>query len=300
MSDLGGLGCRAGEQRAVAPEGAPDTTEPHEPEGRTLVLTLSYDGAGFAGSQVQPGRRTVQGELEAVIERLAGSPVRTALAGRTDAGAHAAGQVVSLPDVRPEMGDTAIMRAINAGLPDDVAVVAARRAPNPFHARFDARWREYRYRIWFGTPQPIARGLTWQRRNRLDWAAMDEAAGGLVGRRDLAALAGGGEGVPWSDRATMPRGTVRTILRCSCRPLEPWWGAAAGGLVEIRIVADGFLPRLVRNTAALLVSVGEGRMDAGELDRVIASRDRRQAGGTAPPRGLILWRVGYGADEPEP
>lgn len=300
MSDLDGLGRRAGEQRAVAAAGAPDTIERDGPGGRSLTLTLSYDGAGFAGSQIQPGRRTVQGELEAVIERLAGRPAPLVFAGRTDAGVHAVGQVVSLPDVRPEMSDGAIARAINAGLPDDVGVVQARRELSGYHARYDARWREYRYRVWSGSPQPIARGLTWQRRSPLDWRVVDEAANRLIGQRDLAALAGGGEGVPWSERATMPRGTVRTILRCSCRPLDPWWGAIEGTLVEVRVAADGFMPRMVRNIVALLAAVGEGRIDAAEFDRVIASKDRRQAGGTAPPQGLILWRVGYRDDEPEP
>jgi tRNA pseudouridine38-40 synthase len=127
---------------------------------------------------------------------------------------------------------------------------------------------------------------------------MDQAARMLIGKRDFAALAGSGEGVPWSARQGRPRGTVRTILRCSCREIRPWWGEPEGSLIEIRVAADGFLPRMVRTIAALLVEVGEGDRLPRWLDEVVAARDRRQGGGTAPACGLTLWRVGYGDDEP--
>jgi tRNA pseudouridine38-40 synthase len=275
------------------------TTE-SEAAPATLVLVVSYDGAGFAGSQEQPGARTVQAELEAALARLAGAPVRTVFAGRTDRGVHAAGQVASLPDPRPDLDRPTLLQALNAALPDDLAVVGGERRPSGFHARYDARWREYRYRVWAGPPQPLARSLCWQRRGELGVEAMDAAARRLIGERDWAALAGGGEGVPWSPRQHRPRGTVRRILRCSCRRLTPWWGEAAGALVEVRVAADGFLPRMVRTIAALLVEIGEGRRPPEWLDEVVAGRDRRHGGGTAPPHGLILWRVGYGDDEPEP
>jgi tRNA pseudouridine38-40 synthase len=117
----------------------------------------------------------------------------------------------------------------------------------------------------------------------------------------MAAVAGGGEGVPWSDRQELPRGTVRRILRCSARRIEPWWGEpVTGTLVEVRIVADGFLPRMVRSIVALLVEVGQGKQPVEWIDQVLATKDRRLGGGTAPPHGLTLWRVGSGIDEPEP
>src|SRR5687768_5944202 len=134
----------------------------------TLVLVISYDGAGFAGSQVQPAARTVQGELDAALARLAGGPVTGVFAGRTDAGVHAAGQVVSLVDPRPDREAAAMMRALNALLPADIAVVAAARGAAGFSARYDATWREYRYRVWSGPRQPLARTMTWQRRAPLD------------------------------------------------------------------------------------------------------------------------------------
>jgi tRNA pseudouridine38-40 synthase len=269
--------------------------------GAALKLTLSYDGSDFAGSQIQPGQRTVQAELDRALERLAGGQVSTVFAGRTDAGVHAAAQVVSLRDPRPTMGERAWLLALNAHLPEDVAAVAIQRARDGFHARYDARWREYRYRIWSGPSQPLVRRFTWQVRGELDAGALDGGARSLLGERDLAAVAGGGEGVPWSDRRDAPRGTVRRISRCSARRIAPWWGEPDGGtLVEVRIVADGFLPRMVRNIVALLVEVGQGKQPVEWIDRVLATKDRRLGGGTAPPHGLTLWRVGYGTEAPEP
>jgi len=269
--------------------------------GATLKLTVSYDGSEFAGSQVQSGQRTVQQELDRAVSRLAETSVSTVFAGRTDTGVHAAGQVVSLRDPRPEMGEREWLLALNAHLPDDLAVTGVERDRDDFHARYNAQWREYRYRVWSGPPQPLARRVTWQQRGDLNGESMDTGARSLIGERDLAAVAGGGEGVPWSDRQYAPRSTVRRITRCSCRTIAPWWGDLDGGsLFEIRIVADGFLPRMVRNVVALLVDVGHGKHSVAWIDEVLATRDRRMGGGTAPPQGLTLWRVGYGTDEPEP
>ncbi len=269
--------------------------------GAALKLTVSYDGSDYAGSQIQPGQRTVQAELDRALERLAGAPVSTVFAGRTDAGVHAAGQVVSLRDARPTMAEREWLLALNAHLPEDVAAVAVQREREDFHARFDARWREYRYRIWSGPPQPLGRRFTWQMRGELDAGALVAGARIFLGERDLAAVAGGGEGVPWSERQDAPRGTVRRITRCSARRIEPWWGEpGTGTLFEVRIVADGFLPRMVRNIVALLVEVGQGKQPVEWIDLVLAAKDRRLGGGTAPPDGLTLWRVGYGIDQPEP
>lgn len=265
-----------------------------------LRIVLSYDGTDFHGSQRQSGRRSVQGELERVLTRLAGSETPVIMAGRTDEGVHAAGQVASVTDIRPAWDEFRYLEALNALLPDDCGVSSVDRVEPGFHARYDAIWREYRFRIWNGSSEPLARRQTWQRRGAMEIIRMDEAARRLVGTHDFASFAGGGEGVPWSQRHAKKRGTTRTVLTSSVRPLTPWWADRRDGqLIEVRIVADGFLPRMVRTIAGVLVEIGQRRRDADWIDTLLAGRDRRLAGETAPPQGLTLWRVGYAGDLPD-
>ena len=267
-------------------------------------LTVAYDGRAFWGSQRQAGRRTVQGELESALAPLTGREGGTVFAGRTDRGVHAVGQVVSIPAARSALTEARFQRAVNARLPADLSVVGVRRRPVGFHARYDARWREYRYRIWCGAPQPLASHLVWQRARRLDLPAMDAAANALLGRHDFAAYAGGGEGVPWSSRRERVHGTTRTLLRCSVRAVRPWWGIAEAGSgafggCEVRVAADGFLPRMVRAIVGALVEVGRGVRPADWTRELLAAADRRLGPPTAPAHGLVLWRVGYDDAEPE-
>lgn len=259
-----------------------------------LALTVGYDGTDFAGSQVQPGQRTVQGEVERALGRVMGQATETVFSGRTDRGVHAAGQVVGCEDRRPSMTPRELRAAIGAHLPPDVSVLRVERRPDAFHARFDARWREYRYRVWSGPPQPLARRYVWRRAEALDPERMALAAGEVVGRHDFASFAGGGEGVPWSARRARPRGTVRSMLLCRCGEIPAWWGTTGWGtLLEIRVVADGFLPRMVRNLVGAFVEVGRGARPGGWVGTVLGVRDRRVGVTTAPPHGLTLWRVGY-------
>jgi tRNA pseudouridine38-40 synthase len=265
-----------------------------------LKLVVAYDGRRFFGSQRQDGKRTVQGELERAIEEVVEFPVPAYFAGRTDQGVHAVGQVASLADHRPELRDQTVQKALNAHLPDDLAVTSVERKLLGFHARYDARWREYRYRVWTGVRQPLAAGIVWQRPGALDIEAMNLAAAKLIGTHDVASFAGGGEGVPGSERQDRVRGTTRTIIVCDVRRICPWWGNAdpTGTLLELRIAADGFLPRMVRTVAGALVEVGRGARPATWIDELLASRDRRLGPMTAPAIGLTLWRVGYDEDDP--
>lgn len=268
---------------------------------RVLRLTVGYDGTGFLGSQRQAQGRTVQQELEAALGRLGGQPSTTEFAGRTDRGVHAVGQVVRAPDPRPGMTESELQRALNRILPDDIAVPQVARVEAGFHPRYDARWREYRYRLWIGGKQPLADRYTWVRREPLDAAAMARAATVLEGTHDLAAFTGGGEGVPWSARAAAPRGTIRTVLRCEIRPVEPWWGTipGSGEALEVRMIADGFLPQLVRTVTGGLVAVGAGDRPVEWFGELLERADRRYGPALAPANGLILWRVGYGNDVPD-
>lgn len=267
-----------------------------------LKLTIAYDGTRLWGSQKQMGVRTVQQELETSLARIGSERTATVFAGRTDRGVHAIGQVAKCEDERPEWDTGKIGRAINAHLPHDISVGQVSRVPAEFHPRYDATWREYRYRIWCGADQPLARHQVWCRRSRLDIGAMSDAAQSLVGTHDLAAFTGGGEGVPWSARASAPHGTSRTVYHCSVREVGSWWGIAAtdGAGIEIRMIADGFLPQLVRTVVGALTTIGGCKRPKEWISELIGLPDRRNGPVTAPPHGLVLWRVGYGDDRPEP
>jgi tRNA pseudouridine38-40 synthase len=270
--------------------------------GQRLKLTVAYDGSRVWGSQRQTGRESVQGILETALSRLAGRPVTAELAGRTDRGVHAAGQVASCDDIRPAMPPEAIRQALEPSLGDAVAVVAVERVHGGFHARYDATWREYRYRLWTGARSPLMERFAWHRRQPLDLPAMTDAAGRLVGTHDFASFVAGGEGVPWSERRQRRRGTVRTVRHCSVREVEAWWPSApiAGQGIEVRVVADGFLPRMVRGFVGALGEIGRGANEPDWIDELLDRADRRVGPHNAPPHGLVLWRIGYGDDVPDP
>lgn len=267
---------------------------------RRLKLTIAYDGSAFQGSQRQAGRVTVQGRLEAALSKLAGHPVNAMLAGRTDRGVHAAGQVASSVLIRPEMPLEQLRRALDPWLGDGLVVTKIEQVPIDFHARHDVVWREYRYRCWSGARSPLMAATSWHRRGTLDPVAMADAASRLEGKHDFASFTGGGEGVPWSGRQNATKGTVRTVFSCTVREVEAWWPAtqAAGRGIEIGVVADGFLPRMVRGFVGALGVIGRGANEPGWIDELLERADRRSGPRTAPPHGLVLWRIGYGNDQP--
>ena len=240
--------------------------------------TIEYDGTAFAGSQVQPNARTVQGELEEALNRLIGEETRVRLAGRTDAGVHATGQVVAfcLPRELPWAGGLPVLqRRLNALLPSDLALRSLRRAPSGFDPRRDARWRVYRYRILVnGARRPLEGHRTLEIDDGLDVDAMRSAAASMVGERDFASLGSHAGGR-----------TVRHLveLRITLR----------GDLVELRVTANAFLRRMVRSIVALLLEVGRGRMEPAAAVALLDEPGRALHGRAAPPRGLTLERVVY-------
>jgi len=242
-------------------------------------MTVQYDGTNFAGFQVQTGQRTVQGVLETALRRITGESIRIVGAGRTDRGVHATGQVISFQS-GTSLAPRALQHALNAVLPEDVAIITAAEAEPGFHARFSARAREYRYTIWNAAERPVlGRQYVLHWRAYLDAAAMDRAAQVLVGEHDFAAFAGA------SEASERPRRTIRTMYRLHC------W--RDGHRVIVQAVADAFLPHMVRNVVGTLLLVGMHRASVEDVARILASRDRRQAGATIPPRGLCLTRVEY-------
>jgi tRNA pseudouridine38-40 synthase len=262
---------------------------------------MSYDGREFVGSQRQASARTVQGELERALEEIAGKAIPIHLAGRTDRGVHAAGQVASCSrdGIRVNIGQLA--KAMNAHLGPDIAIQEARMEPKGFHARYSATWREYRYRIWSGTRQPNADGYVWGFPQQLDLDRMADAANRIAGEHDFAAFASGGEGVPWSSRKDRQHGSTRIVQLCTVREMESWWGATRhdGRLYETRIVANGFLPRMVRGIVGTLIEIGRGARPADLIDELFVAKDRRKAPKNVPAEGLTLWAVGYGNEQPE-
>jgi tRNA pseudouridine38-40 synthase len=235
-------------------------------------LVLEYDGTDFAGWQVQPGERTVQGELERALSTVLREPVRVHGAGRTDAGVHALGQVASFEteaDVASELAK------VNGVLPDDVVVRSAERAGERFHARFDAVRRNYRYRIHRG-PSAVERRTALRLSRALDLGAMREAARLVPGSRDFASFGAAPE----------PGATTE----CRLDRLEI---VEDGRIVSVEASANRFLRRMVRTLVGTLLEIGAGKRPARWIEEVIEARDRSAAGEAVPPRGLFLVSVDY-------
>lgn len=243
---------------------------------RAVRAVIEYDGTAFAGSQVQPNARTVQGELEEALNRLIGERTRVHLAGRTDAGVHATGQVAAFR-LPPGEGLARVRERMNAILPPDLVVRSLSPAPQGFDPRRDARWRVYRYRILMnGARRPSERHRTLEIDDRLDVAAMRAAAARMVGHRDYAAL-----GTDANGRTVRHLAEVRVTRR--------------GNLVEVRVTANAFLRRMVRSIVAILLAVGLERLAPEEVDRLLAEPRRALHGQAAPPHGLTLERIVYGS-----
>ena len=241
-------------------------------------LTLEYDGTDFQGWQVQPGgRRTVQGTLEEAVARITSEEVRVSGSGRTDTGVHAEAQVASFAlasTAEPE----ALQRSLNGVLPADLAVVALEAAPEGFDPRRDATAKLYRYAIWnHPTRSPLrARRSHWLR-SGLDLPALQAAAQVLVGTHDFASFQAAGSDVTE---------TVRTLLRVDVRGELP-------GALALDFEGTGFLRHMVRNLVGTLIEVGQGKRAPESMAALLAARDRRQAGPTAPAQGLTLVAVRY-------
>jgi tRNA pseudouridine38-40 synthase len=250
----------------------------------TFKLTLEYDGRGFAGWQSQGEReRTVQSELLRALAEIARPPMRLMGAGRTDAGVHAEGQVASVTLATRLDGET-LRRALNAKLPEDVAVLAAEPRPDSFDARRDALAKRYRYQLWNAElPSPLRAARFWHVREPLDLAALRAGAARLVGTHDFTSFRGTGSAVRTATRTL-------TLVDVAGEP---------GGELRIAIEGDGFLRHMVRNAVGTLVEVGLGRRPSAWIDEVLAARDRAAAGRTAPACGLTLEWVRYPGDGPE-
>ncbi len=245
-------------------------------ENRGFRIVLQYDGTAYHGWQVQPGSATIQGEVEAVLGRIARHPVRVQGAGRTDAGVHALGQVAGFRlDTR--MSPEEMLRALNSMLPRDIRVVEARTASPEFHPRYQAVSKIYYYQIFTGPViSPFLTPHAHHHRWPLDAGKMREAARQFLGSHDFSAFCAADSEV---------RDRVRTVLASDLYQRDD--------LLVFVVQATGFLKQMVRTMVGTLIEAGRGRIEPAEVQRIIQGRDRDRAGSTAPAQGLFLYRVNY-------
>ena len=244
-----------------------------------ILLELSYVGARYAGFQVQPNQPTVQSALQDALERVYGERLPIKGCSRTDAGVHAL-QYFAAYDSDRLIPPERIPAALNSALPEDIAIKSARIVPDTFHVRHDVAWKEYEYLL-HNSPirDPFYAGRAFHLPHIIaddGIERMKRAAGAFIGRKDFIGFMSAGSSVA---------DTVREIKRLDI--------IRDGDLLRVRIAADGFLYNMVRIIVGTLLEAARGRIDPDEMNEIIASRDRRRAGFTAPPEGLYLRRVEF-------
>lgn len=253
-------------------------------------LTLTYDGTTFHGWQVQPGLRTIQGELQSAIGRIVGSGWEPPLpqgSGRTDAGVHALGQVASFSIEAPIPADN-LRRALNRSLPAAIRILSIEPVQPEFHARHSARAKTYEYRIFRGglcSPflAPYVHACRW----KLDLVALQDAAQAVIGEHDFTSFAASDPeaAIRTSEDDPEPKSPVRTIYS------SDW--TAESDLLFYRVRGNGFLHHMVRNLVGTMLEIGRGQFPAGSMPRILEARSRSIAGPTAPAKGLFLHSVEY-------
>ena len=257
---------------------------------RNIKLTIEYDGTLFNGWQAQQARsrqkrrfagrslRTVQGEIETVLKKIFKKSPKLIGAGRTDSGVHALGQVANFKTTS-SMPLTEIQNALNANLPEDIAIVKVEETPASFHAQYSAKSKVYRYTI-LNRPARCAlqRNYVLYYPYQLNITVMRREARTLVGRKNFKSFAA-------SDPARIKTKTIRMVKRLTIK--------RRGDILTIDIEADGFLYKMVRNIVGTLLEVGRGRLAIGSVKKILAQKDRKAAGTTAKPKGLMLLEVRY-------
>jgi tRNA pseudouridine38-40 synthase len=244
-------------------------------------LVIAYDGTAYQGWQVQKIGTGVQEKVEAAFGKIFPSVKRIHSSSRTDTGVHALGMVahVEIPVAEFKMPPGRLALGLNALLPEDIRVLSAVRVPEKFHARFDASGKQYRYFVWnHSAMNPLLQKRAWHVPLGLDLPAMRAAAKLFIGRHDFRCFAG--------TRSYEMESNVRTLTRCEIKK--------SGPQLTFIIEGDGFLYKMCRGIVGTLVQVGQSKIPLAMVQDILASRDRRAAGMTAPAHGLVLWKVFYG------
>ena len=260
-------------------------------------ILLSYDGTGFHGWQVQPGRATVQGTLAAALEKMTGERVLPQGSGRTDAGVHALGQVASFA-LEAEIPAENLLRAMNRSLPQSVRVLWVEEVGEGFHARHSAVRKSYEYRIFERRMEasdqemicsPLVAPYVWDCRWALQPELMVPAAAMLCGTHDFTSFGASDPDMAQREEGVAGPNPVKTIFESTVMRED--------GLLLYRVTGSGFLHHMVRNIVGTLAEVGRGSLKVEEMERILAAKDRTAAGPTAPAQGLFLVGVEYGVGE---
>ena len=242
-----------------------------------MALIMEYDGTHYHGFQLQANQPTIQGETEKALWKLTGEKTRVMAAGRTDAGVHAKGQVISFR-TRSSLPPQTFVNGLNYHLPRDIAVKAAHRVDDSFNVRRSALSREYNYYILSSlTRSPLREGFSYLVAGHLDIEAMNRACQALIGKHDFASFA--------SSMGDEIKNTVRRVERAKMEK--------NGDMTIFNMVANSFLPHQIRNTVGALIRVGLGKMSVDKFHSLIEARTPGLAGPTAPAHGLCLMRVNY-------
>ena len=241
-------------------------------------ITVAYDGTNYAGWQVQPGKTTIQGEVERAIEQMTGKHIRIHHSGRTDSGVHAKGQVAHF-DLKEPVDTGRFMNGLNAHLDYDIRIMKMDKVRPDFNARYDAVSKEYRYFIWNGdSVPPELRLYRLHERRKLDIKAMRKAAEQMVGKHDFAAFT--------ANPHREIEGTVKTVTKLTVSRTRE-------GDVTLCVVGEGFLYKMVRSITGFLLRVGIGELQPEDAKRFLKTGERTHKVPTAKALGLFLWRVDY-------
>jgi tRNA pseudouridine38-40 synthase len=244
---------------------------------RNIKLLIEYDGTNYLGWQVQPKGPTIQGILEEKLGLLTGEKIQLFGSGRTDSGVHAIGQVAHFK-TESSMDAHRMQRALNSLLPPDIVIQKTEEVEESFHARKHSKSKVYEYRILNRNLRSVFhRGYVWHIPQKLDFKEMGKATQYLIGEHDFSSFQSVGSAT---------RTTVRKVIRAE-------WKRGHSGLVRFEIEANGFLKQMVRAIIGTLVEVGKGKVSAMEFRKILESKDRREAGPTAPAHGLFLKEVKY-------